>query len=313
MKIRFWDRLILFFGALLTILAGAALVVAGLQIKGVLAEGFPLWVRVVCLAVGALIIVFGGYVILFPRRYAVRRQEFVVQKTENGELRIAVKAIESLVQKCIDLHEEIRVLTMNILNSREGVVVELNVSLANNISIPLAVASLQKQIKQYLIASSGIEVKEVKVSVESTQDDLPVCVPTEEEAEEENGAPAREKKLPLHQRLFGRADQPAIVPEPPKEEEPAEAEPAEEPKEDEIWKRPEEETAEANPPVVEPAPEISQEAPAEEPAAEEPETEQEAPAMFEAAEESPAEEPALTEEPSPEEEPLPVQEEKNHE
>ncbi len=231
MKIKLLDRILLFLGAVLAVLTGAALIVTGLQFTGVFAENVPLWVKILCIAVGALLMAYGVYIIAFPHRYSAKRKEFVVQRTDSGELRIAVKAIENLVQKCIDLHEEIHLENMRIINGREGVVVDLNISLANNISIPLAVASLQKQIKQYLVASSGIEVKEVRVSVESTQDDPEVL---EDIKEEETAVPervvvkeAKEKKAPLHQRLFGKPDQPTIVPEPPKAEPEAQAEPEE--------------------------------------------------------------------------------------
>lgn len=243
MKLKFWDRLILFFGALLTILSGGMLLVLGLQIQGIIGESMPLWCRVLCISGGALAILFGGYLILLPWKYNKNhKNEFVVQRTENGELRIAVKAIENLVQKCIDMHSEVRVLSMNILNDRDGVLVDLNISLANNISIPLAVAALQKQIKQYLVASAGIEVTEVRVSVETAQVEADLSTYLEEE--EAAGTDAAEikaektekiektqeaapvKKPPLHQRLFGRQDQPATLPEPPKSE-PDIAEPAE--------------------------------------------------------------------------------------
>lgn len=218
MKISFRDRMILFFGAVLAVLSGVVLFVSGLQIQGIIAE-MAVWARVVCILFGLLLIAFGGYLFLFPRHINAARRDFVVQKTENGELRIAVKAVENLVQKCIDLHEEIDVRSMNILNSREGVVVDLFVSLANNISIPMAVASLQKQIRQYLVASSGIEVKEVRVSVESTQDEPVIEQIAEEEEKEEEAALAQaEEKPPLHQRLFGRENQPATMPEPPQAE-----------------------------------------------------------------------------------------------
>ncbi|MBR4359492.1 MAG: alkaline shock response membrane anchor protein AmaP [Clostridia bacterium] len=246
MKLKFWDRLVLFFGALLTILSGGMLLVLGLQIQGIIGESLPLWCRVLCVACGVLAILFGGYLILLPWKYSkTHKHEFVVQRTENGELRIAVKAIENLVQKCIDMHSEVRVLSMNILNDRDGVLVDLNISLANNISIPLAVAALQKQIKQYLVASAGIEVTEVRVSVETAQVEADPSSYLEEE-EIETDAPedkaekkdkpekapeaAPVKKLPLHQRLFGRQDQPATLPEPPQPEpdipEPAEDEEA---------------------------------------------------------------------------------------
>ncbi len=212
MKIKVRDRLILFFGALLTIAAGVMLFIHGIQEKNAL--------FLVCAVVLAA---FGGYLIVFPCLYKAKRNDFVIQRTDSGELRIAVKAIENQVQKCIDLHEEIQTSAMKIVSNREGVVVDLIVTLANNISIPLAVASLQKQIKQYLIASSGIEVKEVRVSVESTQDSVSPEAPEaegEKLSEKAAAVDAKEKKAPLHQRLFGRAEEPAIVPEPPKEEEP---------------------------------------------------------------------------------------------
>ena len=208
MKNKLLDRLILYCGTALTICGGVALFIQGIQLQTALTP-----------ILGLLLAAFGGYLIICIRQNSARHQDFVIQRTDSGELRIAVKAVENQVQKCIDLHEEIQVNSMKILNSREGVVVELTVTLANNISIPLAVASLQKQIKQYLIASSGIEVKEVRVSVESTQDSAEGEAPEAEEEQPAEKPAAKEKKAPLHQRLFGRPDEPAIVPEPPKEEE----------------------------------------------------------------------------------------------
>ena len=220
MKIKFWDRVILFLGGLLTIAAGFFLVVAGLQFQGSIGESLPVWARTVCIVCGVFTAMFGVYVLAFPHRRLNRRQDFVVQKSDNGELRIAVKAIESQVRKCIDLHEEIRLDSIGILNSRSGVTVDLRIALANNISIPLAVASLQKQIKQYLAASSGIEIKEVRVSVESTDDELeshPAPKGDGVPPPEEEQVPAPRKRS-LHQRIFDKPEQPAILPEPPKED-----------------------------------------------------------------------------------------------
>ncbi len=208
MKNKFWDRLIQYCSVALVICGGIMLFVQGIQLKTALSS-----------ILGLLLAVFGGYQIYCIRQDSAKHQDFVIQRTDSGELRIAVKAVENQVQKCIDLHEEIQVNSMKILNSREGVVVELTVTLANNISIPLAIASLQKQIKQYLIASSGIEVKEVRVSVESTQDSPEDEAPETEDEQPAEKPAAREKKAPLHQRLFGRPDEPAIVPEPPREDE----------------------------------------------------------------------------------------------
>ena len=144
---------------------------------------------------------------------------------------------------------------------RDGVLVDLNIALANNISIPLAVASLQKQIKQYLVASAGIEVTEVRVSVETAQVEAdPSSYLEEEEAPEAETKPEKApeaqpaKKAPLHQRLFGKQDQPATVPEPPRQEteEAEQSAPEGEPENEDVEKTKELKTAEA---PAEPAPE----------------------------------------------------------
>ena len=228
MKLKIYDRLVLFFGALLTIVAGTALAVTGLQIAGTIGESLSLGLRIACIGVGALTVIFGFYLLAFPQKLKADRQGFVVQRTDNGELRISIKAIEGLVQKCIDMHDEIDVVSQRIRNTRDGVTVDLNIALANNISIPLAVAALQKQIKQYLSASSGIEITEVRVTVDTAQMPAPEteaqsadeAQPAEEApAPAEAEKPAPKAKLPLHQRIFGRSETAANMPEPPAPEE----------------------------------------------------------------------------------------------
>lgn len=209
MKFRFWDRIVLLAGAVAVLLVGLSLLTGGLSKNNDMSAVHRTFVTVL----GFVCTGFGGYLLMLPRRYVMQRKDYVVQRTDTGELRIAVKAIENLVEKCIDLHEEIQLISMSIMSAREGVVVELNISLANNISIPLAVASLQKQIKQYLVAASGIEVREVRVIVESTKDEPLLVAEIEEEEENEP------EKAPMHQRLFCQAEQPTIVPAPPKPEE----------------------------------------------------------------------------------------------
>lgn len=223
MRIKIWDRLILLFGALIALFSGLVGLFLGIRLNGN-ALVAPLW-QVLSLVLGSLSVCLSAVLFSMFKRFSQKRYAFVVQHTDNGELRIAVAAIENLVQKCIDMHEEIHVNQMQIRHSREGVTVELAITLANNISIPLAVASLQKQIKQYLVASSGIDVKEVRVCVESTQMDgeafdpaSPYLVPADAPATPAH-VKGKEKKMPLHRRLFCKADQTATVPEPPKAEE----------------------------------------------------------------------------------------------
>ncbi|MBQ2977457.1 MAG: alkaline shock response membrane anchor protein AmaP [Clostridia bacterium] len=237
MKIKFWDRVILFFGALLTAFAGLFLVIIGLQLGTANGSGLALSVRITSIALGVLSLLLASFLFMLPKKLSYSKHDFVVQQTDNGELRIAVKAIENLVQKCIDVHDEIHVVSMKVNNTRNDVVVDLCISLPSNISIPLSVASLQKQIKQYLSASSGIDVKEVRVSVETTDDEADASAYLLAEDQQalvnDEADEKKEKKLPLHQRIFGKDEQQITLPEPPAAEEiPVVEEAAEQPAEE---------------------------------------------------------------------------------
>lgn len=230
MKVKFFSRVALGVCGLWVALLGVCVALGGIgilpvQVSG-LTETAPVFLGLsvgqwIVVGVGAVSAALGVYTLLFPRKLRTRRKAFVTQKTESGELRISVRAIENLVQRCVDMHEEIRLVDMDIVSARHGVDVDMRISLASNVSIPLAVASLQKQIRQYLLASSGIEVSDVSVTVETTANgearrDTPYAVPEEGVAMAE---PPRKEKKALHQRLFGHVEQPATVPDAPVPEE----------------------------------------------------------------------------------------------
>lgn len=228
MKVKFFSRVALGVCGLWVALLGVCVALGGIGILPVqgLTETAPVFLGLsvgqwIVVGVGAVSAALGVYTLLFPRKLRTRRKAFVTQKTESGELRISVRAIENLVQRCVDMHEEIRLVDMDIVSARHGVDVDMRISLASNVSIPLAVASLQKQIRQYLLASSGIEVSDVSVTVETTANgearrDTPYAVPEEGVAMAE---PPRKEKKALHQRLFGHVEQPATVPDAPVPEE----------------------------------------------------------------------------------------------
>ena len=263
MKIRILDRILVFLAGVLLIAAGAA-VVAGIFWDIPVADFYESLQgkSTVAIAAACVLALLGVYCMgMMFRRYKGKRG-FVVQRTEGGELSISIKAIENLVQKCIDKHEELHVLSTGLENSRDGLVIKLRIGLASGVSIPLVVSALQKQIKQYITACSGIDVLEVKVQVETASASLkasPYAVPdmlatpvteklasaTQEPAAVNSAVslvpPDTEpvEKRPLHQRIFGREEQAMDVPVPPKAE-PAVTQPESAEKE-----RPEAEPAEA--------------------------------------------------------------------
>ena len=217
-------------------------------------EGYWTLRRIILLGVGVVEIISALLLLSIPGRLRYKRKEFIVQQTENGEIRIAVRAVENLVRKCTDMHEEIEVSALRIGNHRDGVSVDIKASLPNNISIPLAIEALQKQIKQYITVSTGIGVREVRVAVENTRPALETASPYEMGKDEPEDEP---KKKALHERVF-EVEEPAAEPaQMPAEETPAPqtAQPAEAEAEPEA--APEAEPEAKKPEETEPEPEYT--------------------------------------------------------
>lgn len=241
MKLRVIDRIIsAVVGLLLVALAAAVLVdvLSGVGLLEALAQfaakrnGRHMWAMVGS-GCGLLL---AGVLCLHVATRRPKRQGFVMQDTEAGELSISIRAIEDLVNKCVEKHEEMSVSSTMLENTRNGLVISLRISLATGVNIPLAVNAMQKQIRQYVTACSGVDVYEVKVQVDTTNakakasvyavpDMLETVTPLA--LEEPEAAPAQQPEAKeveekcLHQRLFGEEEQPAIVPAPPAVEEPA--------------------------------------------------------------------------------------------
>ncbi|MBO2516318.1 MAG: hypothetical protein CW338_03445 [Clostridiales bacterium] len=199
MKMKWTDRFLLFICALLMILAGAATILLTFFARvesGIFTE--QIW-RIIGFAAGGLCVLTGIYLFSFLHRSRRRNRKFIKVRGEGDEMRLAVEAVEDQVKKCTDMHQEMHLEDVKVLNDkREGVTILVKVSMAGNVSIPLAVASLQKQVRQYLLASSGISVKEVKVAVDTMRSDISVESPyrlsgqdkKDEEIPQEEPAPA---------------------------------------------------------------------------------------------------------------------------
>jgi len=102
---------------------------------------------------------------VLPKKKA-KSSNFAIQQNENGMVRISVKALEALVQRCLSQHAELKVVTSSLYSDEESVRVDVHITLQSDISMPLAISALQKQIKRYLEACAGVDVKEVRVFVE---------------------------------------------------------------------------------------------------------------------------------------------------
>ncbi len=226
MKMRLYHRFILVIGAMITLVIGAFLIVAACGLLPFFklvtqeaGESFYSWQRIAIIAAGAFLVLFGGYTMLFPGKLRYNKKDFIVQKSEKGDLLFSIKTLETLVRECVDMHKEIEVKSLHIHPGKEGIAVRLRVIMASNISMPLVQDSLANQIKQYVTASSGVQVSSVNVAVvgvagKAGGQSSPYTVTSEETAAPEKTeaeAPREEKKLP-HLRLFDKEENEAVVP-----------------------------------------------------------------------------------------------------
>jgi len=172
------DRLLILICALV-ILCGAAGVAAFLvgkvtldSVAAVLASlqaGLSLKQKIILGAAAAVAVLYALLLIgaiLPSKKKKKRSSNFAYQQNENGMVRISLKTLEALVHRCLNQHDELKVVSSSIFSDEESVQVDVHITLQSDISMPLAVSALQKQIKKYLEACSGVVVQEVRVYVD---------------------------------------------------------------------------------------------------------------------------------------------------
>ncbi len=272
MKLRIADRVLVAIAGLLILSACAAVIAQAffqVDVTGFVARVFTsesVKARAAVIVGTILLFCLGGYCFFVLFRHRSRKDKFVLQKNDSGELNISIKALENMVAKCLEQHPEIKITSIFMQNQRDGLLIHLRGSVAGGVSIPLTVEAAQRQIKQYVTACSGVEIKNITVQIDASGPEAenapfritpPVRPLLNEEAKvaQEKPAPAAEAPAPvtkaapaekaapaaapvpvpeeeeddrpLHQRLFKAQNEPCIIPEPPAEEEASCAVPAE--------------------------------------------------------------------------------------
>lgn len=177
MKHPFWDRILMLITAAVSIAAAAGLVMLILG-KFSLSQVTDLLgkidfsrdiVKAIAGAAAAVCALFGVFMLSMmtpPRKK--KSSNFAIQRNENGMVRISLKALETLVAKVLNQHAELKVVTSSLYSDEESIRVDVHIALQSDISMPLAISSLQKQIKRYIEACSGVQVSEVRIFVDST-------------------------------------------------------------------------------------------------------------------------------------------------
>ena len=174
MKIRISDRILVAVAGLIILAVCAGIVAQVFFCVDVAAKVNELlksdaaWTRIAIGAACAVLLLIGVYCFMLLFRHRSRRDRFIMQKMESGDLAISLKALETMVARCLEQRKEIETQSVRLENQRDGLIIRIRGTVASGISIPLTVDTLQKQIKQYVTACSGVEVKGIRVEIESS-------------------------------------------------------------------------------------------------------------------------------------------------
>ena len=223
MRLRVSDRILVAVAGLLLIAICAGMIAQlffGVDVAGVAVRAFSSEsprVRWALTALAAFLLLLGLYCLFVLFRHRKRKDKFILQKNDGGELAISINALENMVQKCLDQQENISVKKVYLENRKDGLLIRLDGSVAGGISIPLTVEALQKQIRQYVTACSGVEIKGIRVQIEASGEDAenapfaiaaPISRPLLKEAEEKTASHQNDDAAP------------AVLPQNPQETEP---------------------------------------------------------------------------------------------
>ena len=177
MRIRILDRILVALAGLILVAVCAGLVAQAFfsvdvigYIKELLTAETSTQKIILGVVAGALLIV-GLYCLLMLFRHRRRKDKFVLQKLESGDLAISLKTVETMVQRCLEQHSEIRTEGIRLENQRDGLLIRIRGTVAGGVSIPLTVDNLQKQVKRYVTACSGVEVKGIRIQIEASGED----------------------------------------------------------------------------------------------------------------------------------------------
>ena len=165
MKLRISDRIFVAISGILLLSSCAGIVAQmffNVDLIGLASRIFnsdTLQSRLILIGAALILLLLGLYCLLVMFRHRSRKDRFVLQKNEGGEIAISIKALENMVQKCLDQHEELKIQNIYLENRKDGLLIRLRGISAGGVSIPLTVEALQKQVRQYVTACSGVEIK----------------------------------------------------------------------------------------------------------------------------------------------------------
>ncbi len=95
------------------------------------------------------------------------KKHAVVQEGSLGKVRISLAAIESLVEKVATDQRGIKEARAYVDGTPRGIGIRIRAAVAPDINIPQVSGALQNMVRERVLDVTGIEVHDIKISVES--------------------------------------------------------------------------------------------------------------------------------------------------
>jgi len=96
-----------------------------------------------------------------------RRRQAVVHEAALGQVRVALTAIQDLVEKVALAQNGIREATARVYPGKEGIRIGIRVAVTPDINIPATAAVVQEEVKKRVLEVTGVTVQDVAFTVRS--------------------------------------------------------------------------------------------------------------------------------------------------
>ncbi|NHM27834.1 alkaline shock response membrane anchor protein AmaP [Desulfofundulus sp. TPOSR] len=96
-----------------------------------------------------------------------RRRQAVVHEAALGQVRIALTAIQDLVEKVALAQNGVREAGARVYPGKEGIRIGIRVAVTPDINIPATAAMVQEQVKNRVLEVTGVTVQDVAITVKS--------------------------------------------------------------------------------------------------------------------------------------------------
>lgn len=118
----------------------------------------------------SVLLIVACFVLLNVLKKDKHEENFVVQAVDDGQLRISVDAIETIVKRTVTNQEKVQLLKQTVSVRKNQLKVKLVVQVEQGEAIPIAAAKLKKDIVSAISYSTGIENANVMIDAELSKE-----------------------------------------------------------------------------------------------------------------------------------------------